>query len=121
MDITDIMLMGFQQQADAQRRVAAEVGDQFAGLTGVRQSLFRLGLHPVDDGNAAITEDHQGIMGVADHAGQFEFQDPVQQVDGVQGRLLFGGWMEVKRVVSGALQVLVTTQPARTDSPVQQA
>ena len=63
----------------------AESGDVFARQDRVRVGLIGLVAQPGDDRNAVVAENHEAVVHVAHHAGEFELENAVQVVDDFLG------------------------------------
>jgi hypothetical protein len=59
-----------------------QTGDQFPGQAGMQQTFISLCIQPTDNRDAVVAVHHQGVMGVAHHPGQFQFENSVQHADG---------------------------------------
>ena len=70
--------MAFQERTDGQGGVRAEMGDHLPGLLSMQQRLCGLSAQPRDDRNAPKAEHEQRVMGIANHAGQFVLEYPVE-------------------------------------------
>ena len=61
--------------------MSAEAGEHLAHLLGVHQRLFGLAPHEFHDRDPVGPAHHQGVVGVPDHSGQLELDDPLEEVD----------------------------------------
>ena len=90
--MTDVVAVALLDLRDFLRRVAAQSGDDLAGLLGVGERLGRLGLHEVHDRLAVGSGDHQTVVGVAHHTGQLVLEDLIEDfAGGVDVKLFHGG------------------------------
>ena len=58
--------------------MSAERGDQLTQLLGVSQGFCGFISKPRHDGDAAVAEDHEGVMGISDYARQLHLQQMIQ-------------------------------------------
>ena len=80
-DVADVVPVRFEKRPDRERRMAAEPGDELAGEARVVETLGGLRAQPRDDRDPVVAIDHQRVMGVANHPGEFELHDPVERLE----------------------------------------
>ena len=85
-DFVDVVLVGLEQRADLERRMAAEGGDVFARQHRVGVGFVALLAQPGDDRDAVVAEDHEAVVHVAHHAGELELEDAVEALDHLLGQ-----------------------------------
>ncbi len=80
-DLVDVVLVRFQQRADLERRMPAEIRDVLARLGRVRLGLFRLIAQPADDRDAVVAEDHEAVVQVANQPRELELENVIEGRD----------------------------------------
>src|SRR5947208_12548441 len=75
------MLMTDEQPANRERRIGPKMRNHLAGELRMGEGFCSLIAQPGDDGYAGIPVDEERIVRIADHPGEFRFEDPVEQMD----------------------------------------
>src|SRR5262249_21744271 len=79
--VVNLVFVGFEEMADFERGVLAEMSDDFAGRMRVSEAQGGLIAQPRDDWNAAVTKYHKGVVSVTHDSGKFCFKYLIQDTD----------------------------------------
>src|SRR5688572_11083393 len=88
-NIADVVLLGFQQRSNPQRRMSSKLSDQFTGGSGVSHGLGRLLLEPLHNRYPVIAINHERVVGVMNGSRELHFENSIQSVDDLACELAF--------------------------------